>query len=98
MENVKKLVVIGGGFAGLELVKRLGNSMDYQIVLVDSNNYNFFPPLIYQVSTGFMEPSAISYPFRKILRKLKNVRFRLGSLEKIVPEENKIILSKYNKP
>ncbi|MBL4668507.1 MAG: NAD(P)/FAD-dependent oxidoreductase [Flavobacteriales bacterium] len=93
MENVKKLVVIGGGFAGLELVKRLGNSMDYQIVLVDSNNYNFFPPLIYQVSTGFMEPSAISYPFRKILRKLKNVRFRLGSLEKVVPEENKIILS-----
>lgn len=93
MNNTKKLVVVGGGFAGLELVKRLGNSTDYQIVLVDRNNYNFFPPLIYQVSTGFMEPSAISYPFRKILRKLKNARFRLGSLEKIVPEENKIILS-----
>lgn len=93
MENTKKLVVVGGGFAGLELVKRLGNSTDYQIVLVDSNNYNFFPPLIYQVSTGFMEPSAISYPFRKILRKLKNVRFRLASLEKVVPEKNKIILS-----
>ncbi|TDQ24018.1 NAD(P)/FAD-dependent oxidoreductase [Tenacibaculum caenipelagi] len=93
MKNTKKLVVIGGGFAGLELVKRLGNSEDYEIVLVDSNNYNFFPPLIYQVSTGFMEPSAISYPFRKILRKLKNVRFRLGILEKVVPEENKIILS-----
>lgn len=93
MENTKKIIVVGGGFAGLEFVKRLGNSSNFQIILVDSNNYNFFPPLIYQVSTGFMEPSAISYPFRKILRKLKNVNFRLGSLLKVVPEENKIILS-----
>ena len=92
--NVReKIIVIGGGFAGLELIKRLGNSKKYDIILVDSNNYNFFAPLIYQVSSGFMEPSAISYPFRKILRNLKNVRFRLGSLEQIVPEENKIILS-----
>lgn len=89
----KKLVVVGGGFAGLELVKRLGNSDKYQITLVDGNNYNFFPPLIYQVSTGFMEPSAISYPYRKILRRLENVRFRLGSLERVIPEENKILLS-----
>lgn len=93
MNNSKKIVVIGGGFAGLEFVKRLGNSSNYEIVLVDSNNYNFFPPLIYQVSTGFMEPSAISYPFRKILRKLKNVRFRLGCLKEVVPEQNKIILN-----
>ena len=90
---MKKIIVIGGGFAGLELIKRLGNSNNYDIVLVDSNNYNFFPPLIYQVSSGFMEPSAISYPFRKILRSLKNVRFRLGSLEQLVPDENKIILN-----
>lgn len=88
-----KIIVVGGGFAGLELVKRLGNQQGFELILVDSNNYNFFPPLIYQVSTGFMEPSAISYPFRKILRRLKNVRFRLGSLERVVPEENKIILS-----
>ncbi|MDX8552978.1 NAD(P)/FAD-dependent oxidoreductase [Tenacibaculum sp. 1B UA] len=93
MKNMKKLVVVGGGFAGLEFIKGLGNSENYQIILVDSNNYNFFPPLIYQVSTGFMEPSAISYPFRKILRKFKNARFRLGTLEKIVPEENKIVVS-----
>ncbi|MDE1205807.1 NAD(P)/FAD-dependent oxidoreductase [Tenacibaculum larymnensis] len=93
MKNMKKIVVVGGGFAGLELIKGLGNSENYQIILVDSNNYNFFPPLIYQVSTGFMEPSAISYPFRKILRKFKNARFRLGTLEKVVPEENKIVVS-----
>lgn len=93
MEVRKKIIVIGGGFAGLELIKRLGNSKKYDIILVDSNNYNFFAPLIYQVSSGFMEPSAISYPFRKILRNFKNVRFRLGSLEQIVPEENRIILN-----
>jgi NADH dehydrogenase len=89
----KTIVIVGGGFAGLEFIKKLGNSTKYNTILVDANNYNFFPPLIYQVSTGLMEPSAISYPFRKILRHSKNARFRLGSLEKIVPNENKIILS-----
>lgn len=93
MKNTKKIIVVGGGFAGLEFIKSLGNSSGFQIVLVDTNNYNFFPPLIYQVSTGFMEPSAISYPFRKILRKYKNVRFRLGTLLKVVPNENKIVLN-----
>ena len=60
MESRKKVIVVGGGFAGLELIKHLGNSKKHDIILVDSNNYNFFPPLIYQVSSGFMEPSAIS--------------------------------------
>jgi len=89
----KTIVVIGGGFAGLEFIKRIGNSNSYNITLVDVNNYNFFPPLIYQVSTGFMEPSAISYPFRKILRDKRSVRFRLGALQRVVPSENKVILS-----
>ncbi|MDL5513231.1 NAD(P)/FAD-dependent oxidoreductase [Arenibacter sp. M-2] len=89
----KTVVIVGGGFAGLELIKGIGNSSKYNTILVDANNYNFFPPLIYQVSTGFMEPSAISYPFRKILRNFKNVRFRLGSLMEVVPGENKILLS-----
>ena len=93
MEKKRTIVVVGGGFAGLELVKRLGNSRLYNLILVDSNNYNFFPPLIYQVSTGFMEPSAISYPFRKILRNKESVRFRLGAMERVVPSENKIILN-----
>lgn len=89
----KTIVVVGGGFAGLEFIKRIGNSNSYNITLVDVNNYNFFPPLIYQVSTGFMEPSAISYPFRKILRDKRSVRFRLGALQRVVPSENKVILS-----
>ena len=93
MNTPKKVVIVGGGFAGLELINGLVSSNKYEIILVDLNNYNFFPPLIYQVSTGFMEPSAISYPYRKILRDKNNVRFRLGALEKVVPSENKIILN-----
>jgi NADH dehydrogenase len=93
MKNKSTIVIVGGGFAGLELINKLDKVNQYNLILVDTNNYNFFPPLIYQVSAGFMEPSAISYPFRKILRKKKNVRFWLGTLEKVIPSENKIILS-----
>ena len=92
MKKKQKIVVVGGGFAGLEVIKYLDKCADYEVLLVDLNNYNFFPPLLYQVAAGFMEPSAISYPFRKILRKYKT-RFRMGALEKVLPEENKIILS-----
>ncbi|WP_221391708.1 NAD(P)/FAD-dependent oxidoreductase [Dyadobacter sp. NIV53] len=87
------IVIIGGGFAGVNLAMALGNNKDFGITLVDKNNYNFFPPLIYQVATGFLEPSSISYPFRKLFSSKENVHFRLGYLQKVVPEENKIILS-----
>lgn len=93
METKQTIVVVGGGFAGLEVIKRLGTSNRYKLILVDTNNYNFFPPLLYQVSAGFMEPSAISYPFRKILRNKPSAFFRLGALEQVVPSENKIILN-----
>ncbi len=84
------MAVAGGDYTNLELVKRSGNSAGYQIVLVDPNDYNFFPLLFHPVSTRFKEPSALSYPFRKTLRKLKNVRLQPGSLEKAITEENKI--------
>ena len=93
MENKKHVVIVGGGFAGLQLMKRLDRSDKYKITLVDINNYNFFPPLLYQLAAGFMEPSSISYPFRRLLRQHKNARFRMGVLKEVVPAENKIILS-----
>ncbi len=76
----KKLVIIGGGFGGVNLALQLKNDSRFHITLVDKNNYNFFPPLIYQVATGFLENSNISYPFRKLFRRYSNIHFRLGEL------------------
>ncbi|MDF2192847.1 NAD(P)/FAD-dependent oxidoreductase [Paraflavitalea sp. CAU 1676] len=89
----KKVVVIGGGFAGVHLIQQLAKDERFHITLVDRNNYNFFPPLIYQVSAGFLEPSNISYPFRKLYHHKKNITFRLGEFQRVVPEENKVIIS-----
>lgn len=93
MDDRKHIVIVGGGFAGLRLVKELDRGGKYRVTLVDMNNYNFFPPLLYQVAAGFMEPSSISYPFRRLLRKRPNTRFRMGILQAVVPEEKKLVLS-----
>lgn len=89
----KHVVVVGGGFAGVNLVKELSKNEQFHVTLVDKNNYNFFPPLIYQVSAGFLEPSNISYPFRKLFRSKKNVGFRMAQFLRVEPAENKIVTS-----
>lgn len=89
----KEIVVIGGGFAGINVIKSLKNQADVHITLVDKNNYNFFPPLLYQVATGFLEVTNISYPYRKILRNQENANFRMGELIEIKTNEKKVILS-----
>lgn len=81
--STKKVVIIGGGFGGVNLARYLSKDKNFDIVLVDKNNYNFFPPLIYQVATGFLETASISYPFRKLFRKKNNVHFQLGCLLKV---------------
>lgn len=86
--NKKQIVVIGGGFAGINFIKSLGNDSRYHVTLVDINNYNFFPPLIYQVATSFIESSNISMPFRKMFKRYKNFSFHLGRLLHINSERN----------
>ncbi|MES2830348.1 MAG: NAD(P)/FAD-dependent oxidoreductase [Bacteroidota bacterium] len=90
MSPTKKIVIVGGGFAGLNLAKALANHDSYQVTLVDKNNYHFFPPLLYQVSTAFIEASNISYPFRRMFQGKKNLSFYMGGLLKINPEQNTI--------
>ena len=89
----KKLVIIGGGFGGVNLALQLKNDPAFDITLVDKNNYNFFPPLIYQVATGFLENSNISYPFRKLFQKYSNIHFRLGKFTGMDPAAHIIQLS-----
>lgn len=88
--NNMKVVIIGGGFAGLNLAKKLAGKKNIEVTLVDKNNYHFFPPLLYQVATAFIEPSNISYPFRRMFQYKQNLRFHLGALVRIIPETNMV--------
>jgi NADH dehydrogenase len=90
--NKKHIVVIGGGFAGLNFIQRVQVQKDYHITLVDKNNYNYFTPLLYQVATGFLEPSSISYPFRKLFQE-SNVSFRMASVLRVDTRAHLIYLS-----
>lgn len=85
-----KILIVGGGFAGLNLAKKLSRHKDVSVTLVDRNNYHFFPPLLYQVSTSFIEASNITYPFRRMFQGNNNLRFYLGELIRIHPETNSI--------
>ncbi|MDH6311039.1 NADH dehydrogenase [Dysgonomonas sp. PFB1-18] len=82
----KRLVIIGGGFAGLELAKKI-DKKQYQVVLIDKNNYYQFQPLFYQVATGGLEPSSISYPHRKNFQRNKNFHFRMCEAQSVDPEK-----------
>ncbi|SFF39054.1 NAD(P)/FAD-dependent oxidoreductase [Sunxiuqinia elliptica] len=85
----KRVVIVGAGFAGLKLARKLYKK-NYQIVLVDRNNYHQFQPLFYQVATSGLEPSSISFPLRKAFQKIKNVYVRITNVERIVPEKKVI--------
>jgi NADH dehydrogenase len=86
----KKWVVVGGGFAGIQWIRAMSQCLEVEIILVDQHNYHFFPPLLYQVSTAFIEPSNISYPFRRLFRHQSNVRFFMGALLSVNPESSYI--------
>lgn len=87
--NKKRVVIVGGGFGGLKLANKLKKS-DFQVVLIDKNNYHQFQPLLYQVASSGLEPSSISFPFRKIFQRRKNFYFRMAEVKAILPADNKI--------
>ena len=78
----KRLVIIGGGFGGIEMAKRLKNQ-DLQIVMLDKHNYHCFQPLLYQVATGGLEPGSIAYPLRKFMQEIPNGIFRLAQVRNV---------------
>lgn len=89
-ENGKtRIVIVGGGFAGLKLARQLVKT-SYQVVLIDKNNFHQFQPLFYQVATSGLEPSSIAFPLRKIFQKRKNVHFRMADLLEVNPNVQEI--------
>ncbi|MEQ1746051.1 MAG: NAD(P)/FAD-dependent oxidoreductase [Saprospiraceae bacterium] len=87
--NNQQIVIIGGGFAGLNLARAL-NGSSYQVLLIDQFNHHQFQPLLYQVATAGLEPANISFPLRNIFHGSKNVRIRLAEVLQIRPAENKV--------
>lgn len=85
----RHIVIIGGGFAGLHLAYKL-NGSGYKVTLIDKQNHHQFQPLFYQVASARLEPSTISFPFRKIFQGSKNVEIRLAEVKKVIPEQNTI--------
>ncbi|MGF1539509.1 MAG: NAD(P)/FAD-dependent oxidoreductase [Pleurocapsa sp.] len=77
-----KIVVVGAGFAGLRVIRKLAG-VNAEIILIDRNNYHTFIPLLYQVATGFIAPDAIAYPLRKYVRSLRNTRFLQAEVQKV---------------
>lgn len=88
--GLKRIVIAGGGFGGLKLARKL-LGRGFQIVLIDRNNYHQFQPLFYQVATAGLEPSSISFPFRKIFQNREEVHVRIGSLESVDPDAQVIM-------
>ncbi|WP_179376105.1 NAD(P)/FAD-dependent oxidoreductase [Winogradskyella wichelsiae] len=90
--SLPRVVIIGGGFAGINLAKSLANK-NVQVVLIDKRNYHTFQPLLYQVSSSGLEPDSIAYPLRKVIKKHNTTYFRLAEVEQILPDSNEIITS-----
>lgn len=88
--NQKRVIIIGAGFGGLQLAQSLAGKEDFQVVLIDKNNYHQFQPLFYQVATAGIEPSAISFPLRLAFHNYPNIHVRVASVTKIISESNTI--------
>ena len=82
MSSSKRIIIVGAGFAGLRLAQDLEKS-NYEILLIDKNNYHQFQPLMYQVATARLEPASIAFPLRKVFQHSKNVRIRIGEVNSV---------------
>jgi NADH dehydrogenase len=88
----KKVIIVGGGFAGIQLIEHLDQDL-FDVLLIDKLNHHQFQPLFYQVATSQLEPSSISFPFRKIFQYRKNTQIRMAEVLSVDPTANSIITS-----
>jgi NADH dehydrogenase len=89
INNRKRIIIIGGGFAGVSFIQSIPKNR-YQVVLIDRHNYHQFQPLFYQVATAGLEPSSIVFPFRKILQKKLGLHFRMAEVESVDVEAKEV--------
>ncbi len=93
MMNIKKkIIVVGGGFAGLQIVRNLDEQM-FDVLLIDRLNHHQFQPLFYQVATSQLEPSSISFPLRNVFKRKNNVQIRMAEVLNVQTDKNTIITS-----
>ena len=90
VSNQKRVVIIGAGFAGLNIAEKLSGK-NVQVVLIDKNNYHQFPPLFYQVATAGLEPSSISFPLRKVFQHKANVHIRITNVKSVNSLQNEVL-------
>lgn len=85
--NKTRIVIVGGGFGGIELAKKL-KTHEVEVMMLDKHNYHTFQPLLYQVATGGLEADSIAFPLRKIFKGQKNMTFRVTEAKRVLPEQN----------
>jgi NADH dehydrogenase len=86
-----KVVIIGAGFGGLRLARKLNNKANFEVTLIDRFNYHQFQPLFYQVATAGLNGSDISFPLRKVFHGSKNVQYRMATVQQVLPGNNKLL-------
>ena len=92
VQQKKRVVVIGGGFAGLNMTKYIDTEY-YDVIIIDRNNYHSFPPLFYQVASAGLDPASISFPLRRELRKLHTpgVTYRMGDVVSVDVNRKEVV-------
>ena len=88
---VQTVVIIGGGFGGLRLARKLSKKKNFDITLIDRFNFHQFQPLFYQVATAGLDASNISFPLRKVFHKEKNIHFRMAEVKSVDIAQKKVI-------
>lgn len=88
----KKIVILGAGFAGLQLARRLKGT-NSEVTLIDQYNFHQFQPLFYQVATARIEPSSISFPLRKVFQGSKNIFVRVAEVQEVKTDKKEVVTS-----
>src|SRR6266853_1675644 len=92
MTSLRKIVIVGGGFAGLSAARAL-RSAPFDVTIVDRRNYHLFQPLLYQVATGSLSAGDVSAPLRGVLGRQRNTRVLLGRMEDLDPKGKRVLLA-----